>query len=530
MGETRVDLLHLLEDLRDAYPEAIEETILTEIVANSLDSGASLITFSTHAEESVLIIRDNGSGMYRKALAKYHNIAASSKTRGQGIGFAGVGIKLGLLVCEDVYTESRRGKHHVSTSWGLTSRHRAPWKWVSPIGLVVGDQGTALRLKLHNTLSPLLDAGFVEGAVRRHFEPLLDSRFDDLLSAHYPKGVTIQVNGTSLDKSVLPRLEQVSMQIRLMRKRKPSACGYLSRDQSSRFDEQRGVAVSTLGKVIKRGWDWLGITPSTPDGVSGLIEVPALSSCLTLNKGDFVRVGSRGAMYLAYRKAMQEAVSQQLEKWGDMRTGVSDSRTRLSRPLERDLRRVLEDLAEDFPLLDSLVERRAGGQKRLPLGLGGQGDSADALITSVITSQAEKSQERSNGDNDKKKFEGTEAQLDDSTMSESMDSVRSHTTLPDPGGQRRSARYGLDIQFEDRPSSSELGRLVDTTVWINLAHPAYQRAEASRSIGYHLALTVAMALSPLAVESASQHTFIAAFLERWGEAFAQPAKRASKRR
>ena len=40
MGETRVDLLHLLEDLRDAYPGILEETILTEIVANSLASGA----------------------------------------------------------------------------------------------------------------------------------------------------------------------------------------------------------------------------------------------------------------------------------------------------------------------------------------------------------------------------------------------------------------------------------------------------------------------------------------------------------
>jgi len=40
VGETRVDLLHLLEDLRDAYPGSLEETILIEIVANALDSGA----------------------------------------------------------------------------------------------------------------------------------------------------------------------------------------------------------------------------------------------------------------------------------------------------------------------------------------------------------------------------------------------------------------------------------------------------------------------------------------------------------
>jgi len=137
------------------------------------------------------------------------------------------------------------------------------------------------------------------------------------------------------------------------------------------------------------------------------------------------------------------------------------------------------------------------------------------LITNAITSRGDKSQEGSNADEDKKKFEGTEAQLDDPLTQESTDPSYSHTTLPERGGQRRPVRYGLDIQFEDRPNSPELGRLVDTTVWVNLAHPAYQRAEASRSIGYHLALTVAMALSPLAVEPASQHTFISTFLGRF---------------
>jgi hypothetical protein len=46
VGETRVDLVHLLEDLRDAYPGGLEETILTEIVVNALGSGASCIHFA----------------------------------------------------------------------------------------------------------------------------------------------------------------------------------------------------------------------------------------------------------------------------------------------------------------------------------------------------------------------------------------------------------------------------------------------------------------------------------------------------
>ena len=85
MGETRVDLLHLLEDLRDAYPGAIEETILTEIVANSLDSGAGTIVLTTDPESSTLTVVDDGSGMQRRELSGYHDLATTTKTRGRGI-------------------------------------------------------------------------------------------------------------------------------------------------------------------------------------------------------------------------------------------------------------------------------------------------------------------------------------------------------------------------------------------------------------------------------------------------------------
>jgi len=173
VGETRVDLLHLLEDLRDAYPGATEETILTEILANSLDSGAATISLTTDAARAALTIIDDGRGMRRRELARYHDIAASTKVRGDGIGFAGVGVKIGLLVCAEVLTETRLGKHHVATSWALASRHRAPWKWTAPPGLVA-QRGTAVRLTLDNPLSPLLDPGFVETTLRRHFHGLLD--------------------------------------------------------------------------------------------------------------------------------------------------------------------------------------------------------------------------------------------------------------------------------------------------------------------------------------------------------------------
>src|SRR6266568_1440985 len=200
MGETRVDLLHLLEDLRDAYPGSIEETILTEIIANALDSGATQITFECDPSSSTLTTVDNGSGMRRQELARYHDIAASAKSRGEGIGFAGVGIKLGLLVCEEVVTETRRASSHVASRWHLASRHKAPWKWVNPVpGLLDGD-GTAVRLRLRNPLSPLLDPGFIEAALRRNFEPLLDPAFDVILIPLYRHKIEFDINGRSLDR------------------------------------------------------------------------------------------------------------------------------------------------------------------------------------------------------------------------------------------------------------------------------------------------------------------------------------------
>jgi len=95
-------------------------------------------------------------------------------------------------------------------------------------------------------------------------------------------------------------------------------------------------------------------------------------------------------------------------------------------------------------------------------------------------------------------------------------------------GRRRPARYGLLVQFESRPADLELGRLVDSTIWINDAHPAYTRAVASRSLGYHTALAVALALAPLAVETRDEHTFITQFLAHWGGA--QTPNRVSGRR
>jgi hypothetical protein len=530
MGETRVDLHHLLEDLADAYPGDLDETILTEIVANALDSGATHIAFTIDPTASTFTAVDNGAGMRRSDLRRFHDIASTSKARGDGIGFAGVGIKLGLLVSDSVVTESRRGKDHLSTTWALAGRQRAPWRWIPPLGMVPGEHGTAVRLSLATALSPLLDAAYVENALRRHFEPLFDAALADVLAEHYPDGVELSINSR-----VLARMDTrahghdvAPIAIRIGRRRKPNAFGYLVRETTPIPEELRGVAISTFGKVIKRGWDWLGVIPADPARVRGVVEAPALAGSLTLNKVDFIRSGPRGATYLAYRKALQEVVSNQLAAWGDDNEKAEPVRHRAARPVERDMEQVLVDLARRFPLLTTLVEPRPGGKRKiamgrletgadgslpLPLSLGGEDAEADATPVEPAAPVAPSP----NGE--------------PSPPTRESERVPPRSIeLPSSRGPKRPGRLGLTIQFESRPGDAGLGRLVESTVWINDAHPAYRRAVASRSEGYHLALTVAMTLSTVAVEPTQQHAFVTAFLSRWGEAVGPSNGRRAQRR
>lgn len=533
MGQTRVDLQHLLEDLRDAYPDAVEETILSEVIANALDSGASTVRVLTDPGERTIVFVDDGCGMGRRELARYHDLAASSKTRGEGIGFAGVGIKLGLLVAEAVLTESRRGSVHVATRWHLASKHRAPWQWVPPPGWV-GERGTAVGLHLRNPLSPLLDAGFVEARLRAHFAPLFDPAFDDVLHERYPHGVRFAVNGRPLERARAAASERrAPIAVRLPRRRRTAASGFVERSLVPLPEESQGLAIATLGKVIRRGWDWVGLTSASPGLVHGLIEAPGLAAALTLNKGDFMRTGRRGITYLAYRKAIQEALQAQLAAWGEARDRDDAARRRAARPLERDLESVLLDLADEFPALSALVERRAGGQKRLPsAGEEGRGSRvlaeeasgaapASTVPTEVVpTSPAEDAAEAGGG-----------AALP-APATPAAPRVHAPAVLAAPAaptGPRRPTRYGLAVDFEEQPDSPLLGRLVESTVLVNTAHPAYLRAVASRSEGYHAALTVGMALAAVAVDPAETQGFLTVFLARWGEAVGRDRRRRQPR-
>jgi hypothetical protein len=193
-------------------------------------------------------------------------------------------------------------------------------------------------------------------------------------------------------------------------------------------------------------------------------------------------------------------------------------------------------LADGFPLLASLVERRAGGQKRLPIGPSGSAGSAEdgqTLLAASVMSSVEVLEE----DGTTTTMPAEPAELRPPAEGDQVEgapqpepaALSGVAVVPGPRGRSRPARYGLSIRFESHSEDPDLGRLIESTVVINDAHPAYRRAVASRSEGYHIALAVALALARLAVPPAETHEFVTAFLTRWGEALDGARRRSRKR-
>lgn len=199
--------------------------------------------------------------------------------------------------------------------------------------------------------------------------------------------------------------------------------------------------------------------------------------------------------------------------------------------MERDLETVLADLAEEFPLLASLVERRAGGQKRLPIGQAKSAKDGHAVLAMSVMTGAEVLEEAVTPPDVLQ--EPAEVQLPDEAAQQEpqsqSDASSEIAVIPGGKGRSRPGRYGLTIRFESHEGDPDLGRLVESTVVINDTHPAYRRAEASRSEGYHIALAVAFALARLAVPPAEEHEFVMSFLIRWGEALDGVRRKSRKR-
>jgi len=94
----KVDILKVIENFAEMYPYSPAECVVVEAIANCLDAKADRIDVSIYTDaegRKIFKVVDNGKGMTKEEFEEhYHALSISSKMKGEGIGFAGVGSKL----------------------------------------------------------------------------------------------------------------------------------------------------------------------------------------------------------------------------------------------------------------------------------------------------------------------------------------------------------------------------------------------------------------------------------------------------
>ena len=120
--ESSVNFQNLIKDLAEIYPYDVDEVVLVELIANALDAKARKISIEFDREKKTLVVADDGKGMNADDFEEYHDFAAGLKTRGTGIGFAGVGAKISFNIANKVVTETYSQLFRGGSNWYLQSK------------------------------------------------------------------------------------------------------------------------------------------------------------------------------------------------------------------------------------------------------------------------------------------------------------------------------------------------------------------------------------------------------------------------
>jgi len=457
--ESSVNFENLITDLADMYPFDVGTVVLIELVANALDSKATLINIDYHPQEKSLIVTDNGIGMTEKDFAQYHDFAAGLKTRGMGIGFAGVGAKISFNLASQVITETKSLSYSGGSNWYLESKRRLIWEDISPDHLT--KFGTRVSVIFRKDASlPFNDTDSITFLLRQHYLPLFDkyflSLYDDL--NYYNSNLRFIINGKQIEPVDIASYYHLDGVHKFYPTSVNKRIGYgifgLSSREYPMGENWCGVLLCTHGKVIKA--DLFNQFPSdVGPRIMGIVEIPNLIHFLTSSKTDFIR-----RKKLREFEKLYDPVRQEFRNWLK-ELGVQSSEVITSdevAKLEREIKKLLDDVPElgEFfgfrvrkPVLqnqasgDTLANAQEGAELTFPVGEG--------------------------------KSQGGEAPLDvgNGPGEALVEDFEKGNIKAKPIS--RKSRRGPKISLSESPERIDLAWVDGNNIVINSGHPAYKK-------------------------------------------------------
>lgn len=500
-NHSKVNFRKLVHDLADMYQDATFDVVLTELVANALDAGAGEISVSWDDRERVLVVTDDGNGMDAEAFEQYHDFAAELKTRGDGIGFAGVGAKISFNIAGRVVTETRRDGLSNASDWQWYGDGSLQWNQV-PANRLNAD-GT--RVEVHfNDAHDLTDVStdYLVGVLKRHYLPLFVNEFARAYAASdlYPNrprfmvnGIPVPVNGLC-DTATLSK--RTDIEVRSGNRRVGWGAIGVSEFDCPVGTDAYGVLLCTHGKVIKP--ELFGqSTGLLGTKLFGIVEIPGLIEYLTTNKSDLKGgPGGRSKGLNQLLDPVREELKRFLAQHGV--TVAEPQRNQMSTKLERELSKIVKRLPElqDF---DGLLRKSRKLRK----------DDDGDILTSEAKYRNENTDQR-NGDNGR----------DDSAGNTGGKSRERNEKGKTSARQQRSRRnQGPRVAFEEHPGRGETAWLDSGTIVINSGHSAYRNRTASDQARLtYCMFAMGVALDKAEIGQATDgSSYVDKFVTAWGQ-------------
>jgi hypothetical protein len=502
MHESSVNFENLIKDLADMYPYDVGTVIVVELIANALDSKATTIHIDFEPQTKVLIVTDNGTGMTASDFDQYHDFAAGLKTRGMGIGFAGVGAKVSFNIATRVITETRSKSFVGGSNWYLQSNKKLIWEDVKPKYLQTS--GTRVEVMFRPDVKlPFSTEEDITHILRQNYLPLLDRKFLTLYDqlGYYSKDLTFIVNGQRIEPGEITSEYSLERVREFFPRRASKRIGFgvlgLAPHEYPLGESLCGVLLCTRGKVIKA--DLFNQFPSDiGPRIMGVVEIPDFVHFLTSAKTDFIRRWKHKEFEGLYNPVRQEFKAW-LSELGVQSSEVSASDEALK--LERELKKLVDDIPElgEFfgfrgikTILQSsgrgpvTAESQEGAEITFPIGEGEAGEGEGPLDVGQGPGQALVENEEKG-------------------------------TIPAKPISRTSRR-GPKIAFNEAPSRSDLSWVDGNNVVINSGHPAYLKVSAnSVAKRLHCIFAIANAIQKFISGSETEEvTFTDRMMAAWG--------------
>ena len=437
---------------------------------------------------------------------EYHDLAAELKSRGRGIGFAGVGAKISFNIAGRVVTETRCGGDAHASEWHWSDRDSLVWRDIPPCRL----SGSGTRVEVHfdkRQIPPHVNAKYLSDVLRRHYLPLF---ITDFVRSYKASGIyavcpKLVVNGMpvpSEDLTAVMELVQADM-FPVKTDGRSVGWGAIGLTENDAPITESGVWLCAHGKVIKPETFGLHTGPLGAR-LSGIVEIPELIQFVTTNKSDLKGGRGRHRELEALFRPVREKVKEFLEMHGVV--PVEQKQNKLSASLERELTKMVKNLPElqDF---DGLLSKSS----RLRRSENGKITAAPAEREGDGVSNGSDAGGNGGGDMENRNRESD---------GRSRGPIQGDSQGQERAKQRKSRNsYGPRVAFEEHPGRAETAWLDSSTIVINSGHNAYrQRISQDQAKLTYCMFAIGVALDKAGlVDPSDGVSYVDRLIGAWGE-------------